>query len=816
MPSLTLGAYMARPSRTGGKTSEAKARNASPAKGHKTTKTKRRLAPAGTRAKRRSPSGPSKDLKEAREQQAATAEILRVINSSKGDLTPVFNIILEKAHGLCDVPCGSLQLFDDGHTRAVAVRGMTEPFEKFLRQGYRLDQSQPVQSGRSFQIDDLTKVMVGASHGSPLRVAIELGGLRTMLSVPLVRDGVVFGRIVAGRQEVRPFSEHQIAVLQTFADQAVIAIENARLFNETKEALERQTATADILKVIASSPSDVQPVFAAIANSANRLLGGFSTAVFRFLEGDVHLAAFTPTNPAADKVLTTRFPQSFTEFPAFDWVRGGAVAQIADVESGAWPGILDLARARGFRAMLLTPLMSNGIPIGLISVTRRNPGSFAEHHVQLLQTFADQAVIAIENVRLFNEVKQRTDDLSESLQQQTATSDVLKVISRSAFDLQAVLDTLVESAGKLCNATMTNIWLRDGDVLRAQAQIGLSETFSEFLRTHPIARDRGKFVGRAFLTGELVHLPDVLADPEYTFVEAPTIGQFRSALGVPLIRQGQVEGVFALARPEPGGFTDREIELVRTFVDQALIAIENARLFNETQEALERQTATADILKVIASSPDDVQPVFEAIAERAKRLVGAHAATVLRVVGDRFELGAFTPVSEEADATLRASFPLSIANNPQFEMAYRGEITEVADTELEMYAYAKIRDIARARGFRSRVLVPLRSDNGTVGAISVTRTEPGSFATHHVQLLQTFADQAVIAIENTRLFEQVQAKTRDLTESLEQQTATSEVLEVISASTGESGAGFPEDAGECDPRLRRGVWRDEFVGRDPF
>jgi GAF domain-containing protein len=177
-------------------------------------------------------------------------------------------VLKREAHGLCDVPCGSLQLFDDGHTRAVAVRGMTEPFEKFLRQGYRLDRSQPVQSGRPFQIDDLTKVMVGASHGSPLRVAFELGGLRTMLSVPLVRDGVVFGRIVAGRQEVRPFSEHQIAVLQSFADQAVIAIENARLFDETG-ALERQTATADILKVIASSPSDVQPVFEAIAASAN-------------------------------------------------------------------------------------------------------------------------------------------------------------------------------------------------------------------------------------------------------------------------------------------------------------------------------------------------------------------------------------------------------------------------------------------------------------------------------------------------------------------------------------------------------------------
>jgi GAF domain-containing protein len=228
---------MARPSRKGGKTSKAKARNASPAKGRKTAKNKRPAAPATLR-KRRSTSGRREqpdsyfeELKEAREQQAASAEILRVINSSKGDLTPVFDIILEKAHSLCDVPCGSLQLFDDDHTRAVAVRGMTEPFEQFLRQGYRLDRSQPVQSGRPFQIDDLTKVIVGASHGSALRVAFELGGLRTVLSVPLVRDGVVFGRILAGRQEVCPFSEHQIAVLQGFADQAVIAIENARLFN---------------------------------------------------------------------------------------------------------------------------------------------------------------------------------------------------------------------------------------------------------------------------------------------------------------------------------------------------------------------------------------------------------------------------------------------------------------------------------------------------------------------------------------------------------------------------------------------------------
>src|SRR6478736_5958110 len=305
MPLLNLGAdIMAAPSTTGGKVMKPRARKSRQVKGRNTAKANHRTAPAANPPKRFSVSDlkhqlerRSDELIEAREQQAATAEILKVINASPGDLTPVFDIILERAHSLCDVPCGSLQLFDDGHTRAVAVRGMSEPFEKFLRQGYRLDRSQPVQSGRPFQIDDLAKVIVGASHGSPLRVAIELGGLRTMLSVPLVRNGVVFGRIVAGRQEVRPFSEHQIAVLQSFADQAVIAIENARLFNETKEALERQTATADILKVIASSPSDVQPVFEAIAASANRLIGGFSAAVYRVIDDIVHMAAFTPTNP---------------------------------------------------------------------------------------------------------------------------------------------------------------------------------------------------------------------------------------------------------------------------------------------------------------------------------------------------------------------------------------------------------------------------------------------------------------------------------------------------------------------------------------
>ena len=276
--------------------------------------------PKPARAKRRSaqaakPSVSVSDLKhelerqnelldEAREQQEATAEILKVINASSGNLTPVFDIILEKAHNLCDVPCGSLQLFEDDHTRAVAVRGMTEPFEKFLRQGYRLDRSQPVQANRPFQIADLAKVVVGVPHTSALRVAFELGRIRTMLSVPLIRDTGVLGRIVAARQEVRPFSKRQIAVLQSFADQAVIAIENARLLNEVRESLEQQTATSEVLQVINASPGDLKPVFDAMLDKAMRLceasMGGLAV----------------PDGELARIVATLGVPEAFDDWMA--------------------------------------------------------------------------------------------------------------------------------------------------------------------------------------------------------------------------------------------------------------------------------------------------------------------------------------------------------------------------------------------------------------------------------------------------------------------------------------------------------------------
>jgi two-component system, NtrC family, sensor kinase len=368
-----------------------------------------------------------------------------------------------------------------------------------------------------------------------------------------------------------------------------------KLARELGDALQRQSATAEILKVIASSRSDVQPVFEAIAASANQLIGGFSTAVYRFVDGMAHLAAFTPTTPAADEILKRAFPRQTTDLPQFDRVQAGKVLEIPNIEETYEEELRQIARARGFRSMLGVPLVNNGTVIGLITVTRAETGLFTDHHLQLLQTFADQAVIAIENVRLFN----------------------------------------------------------------------------------------------------------------------------------------------------------------------------------ETEEALERQTATADILKVIASSPSDVQPVFDAIAERSKRLVDALSTTVFRLVDGMMHLRAFTPTTPEADATLQAMFPAPLSTFSWGESIRSGEIYRVNDTEHEPEG---LRDLARLRGWRSCLCVPLLRDGKPIGMIGPTRVEPGPFADHHVQLLQTFADQAVIAISNVELFQQVQERTRELSASLDDLRATQDRL----------------------------------------
>ncbi len=725
------------------------------------------------------------EQREALEQQTATADVLQIISSSPGELEPVFEAVLENATRICDAGFGTILRHDGNVFYFAADIGTSPELAEYLRQpgpfrgvpGGMADRIQ-----RTRQLQHSVDYSTDAAPG----IAATLGGARSTLGVPILKDDVLLGALVIYRKEVRPFSQREIALVQSFAAQAAIAIENARLINETREALERQTATADVLKVIASSPTDVQPVFEAIAERSNRLLGGYSTAVLRF-DGEVlDLAAYTSTNPDGDAALRAAFPQPVANFPPFLLVRGGETVQFTDTEAVGVPVLnRDLARARGYRSMVHTALMGDGGAIGMISVTRKEPGDFAPHHVQLLRTFADQAVIAIQNVKLFDEVQARTRDLSESLQQQTATADVLKVISRSTFDLQTVLDTLVESAARLCEADRAFIFQRSDGVYKQAANFGFSRDFEEFARQNPILPERGTITGRVAVEGKTIHVADVLADPEFTGFQYQSRASFRSCLGVPLLRAGEVIGVFFLSRSEVNPFSGKQIELITTFADQAVIAIQNVRLFEEVQaktrdleEALVYQTGSANILKVIASSPTNVQPVLQAIAETACELCAATDGQVLLRVGDELRFSAH-------HGSIPVAFETKLINRNWVNGRAVIDKTTVHAHDLlstEGDEFPEGRDMALRHMGRTVLSVPLLRDNEAIGTIALRRAEAQPFSDKQIALLQTFADQAVIAIGNTRLFEEVQAKTRELTESLQQQTATADVLKVISRS----------------------------------
>src|SRR3954451_16500346 len=547
------------------------------------------------------------ESQEALERQTATADILKVIASSPTNVQPVFDVIVEHAVRLCGAHMGRVYRFDGQLIQMVAGHGLSVPGRDKVQQVFPRPATddtivgQVMLSRRPYILADIRDE---PSVPALSRQMIEALGTRSQVTMPMLLAREPIGAITVGWAEPRAYKDQQITLLQTFADQAVIAIENVRLFNETREALERQTATADILNVIASSPSDIQPVFAAIATSANRLIGGFSTAVLRFVSDEVHVAAFTPTNPNADHALNTSFPRPLADFPAFILVRDGQTVELTDTESQDVPRLLrDLARLRGYRSMLFTPLISSGTQLGLISVTRKDPGSFAAHHVQLVRTFADQAVIAIENVRLFDEVQERTRELQESLEYQTATADVLNVISRSTTNVQAAFDAIAMSAARLfepCETTLCTV--HDGQLhWRATASLGRPvEAIDRVRSIYPLPFDpENSPSSRAIQERRIIEIADAMSPdtPENTR-RAQSAGEFRSITFVPLLRDGIGIGTIILTHPEAGfKLSPKQLALVQTFADQAVIAIENARLFDELQERTKELSQSLDELR---------------------------------------------------------------------------------------------------------------------------------------------------------------------------------------------------------------------------
>jgi GAF domain-containing protein len=716
------------------------------------------------------------ELRESLQQQTATADVLKVISRSTFDLQAVLDTLVESAVRLCEADHGWLFRREGKILHWVASFGYGTDVHNQLREFFKTREvvvgrgsvtGRAALEARTVQVPDVL-LDPEYTYGD----AQKLGAYRAGLGIPLLRAGDVIGVIFVNKIAPEPFSDKQVEVVTTFADQAVIAIENARLLNELRESLEQQTATSEVLRVISSSPTNVQPVFDSIAESAVKLSGGQFSFVLRFDGKVMDFASCFGLSGEGLEAFHRLFPQPPSEgIAAGRAILRRAVVEIPDVatDHGYNAENQRFAQIIAYRSIMAVPLLHEGNPIGTIAVARANAGSFPERQIALLRAFADQAVIAIRNVRLFDEVQSRTEELSESLQQQTATADVLKVISRSTFDLRSVFNVLVESAVRLCDAEQATIYQRDGDIFRLATNYGFSPDFEDFAKKNPIKTGPGTTAGRAVLEAKPVHIPDVLADPEYTYFEGQRLSGYRTSLAVPLLRDGVPVGVFVLTRPIVRPFAEKQIELVTTFADQAVIAIENARLFGEVQartrelsQSVGELSALSEVSQAINSTLD-VETVLTTIVVKAVQLSGTEAGAIYTFdeAHQEFRLRATHGMDETTIAAIQDR-GIRIGETAIGRAAEQRTPIQIADT---LKNTSLVLDIIRQAGFRALLAVPLLRSDQIIGALVVRRKEPGEFPEHIVKLLQTFADQSVLTIQNARLFREIEEKSRQLEEA---------------------------------------------------
>ncbi len=735
----------------------------------------------------------TRELATTLEQQTAITEILRVISGSPTDVQPVLDVVAERAAHLCDTPVASVLLVVDGALRSrahystgnlpVPARDLLVPLRRTMVTGRAVLDCQTVHHADIVPLLD--------TEFPDARVNAKTLGFRAVLAVPLMRERTAYGALFVWRHQPGLFAPSQVALLETFARQAAIAIDNVRLFNETREALDQQRASGEVLSVISNSIADTAPVFDTILQSCERLFEGTMIGMILVRDGMLDAAALRGANWSKWK---EQYPRPLDR----NTVSGIAildrkVVDYPDVDAADVPSVArEASTMLGFHSIAAAPLIVEGRGIGALWVGRPVKGAFGEKPLAMLKTFADQAVIAIENARLFNETK-------TALEQQTATAEVLKVISRSTFDLQTVLDTLVESAARLCHSDHAWLFRRDGEVYRYAASYGFAgdvhERLKTFMATQRVAPGRGSLVGRTALEGRPVHIQDVLADSEYSWHEAQEIGSYRTAFGVPLLREGVPIGVLAMTRSVVRPFTEQQIDLATTFADQAVIAIENVRLFDDVQnrtrelsESLDQQRASGEVLAAISSSIADTKPVFDVILASCQRLFAGHNVGLMLVRDDgMLEVGAYVGPGRDE---LVGLFPRPVARDSGTGTAIiERRVVDFPDVDAKGVP-TLVSTGASAQGMKSMVFAPMLSEGKALGVLWVGRATKGPFGDKATALLRTFADQAVIAIQNARLVNETR-------EALDQQRASGEVLSAISSSIADTKPVFDVILASC-------------------